>query len=169
MTQPSGSDYLEVASAYAAPSAAADDAVTVTVNGAFPYEFLSADCIIHCTGSVPVIVTYEFDEANCDPMLIWLWNEGYASFQACEFDIITTTPWDVSFGPAIGEWIQMHYCDYAKFWLFLDLPQNEDLEGLTYPGTDRQLTQADFMGKTWTFTAYFNAIQWNESDVFASP
>jgi hypothetical protein len=49
----------------------------------------------------------------------------------------------------------MENCTYAKFWLFLDLPQDDQLSGTGY-------TQADFMDQTWSFTAHFNAIQWNE-------
>jgi hypothetical protein len=145
---------VKIAEAYASPGAT-EDTVDVTVTGAFPYAYLSADVIIHCTGSVPVIVTYDFDTA--DSMLVWLWENGYAYFNACEFTINSVSPWNVSFGPPITGPFQMHNCEHAKFWLFLDLPQEDDQTMI-----NAGYTQDDFMDQTWSFTAHFNAIQWNE-------
>jgi hypothetical protein len=57
--------------------------------------------------------------------------------------------------PEINGPVQMEPCDYVKIWVFLDLPQAEELEGTGF-------TQEDFMDKEWSFTANIYAIQWNE-------
>jgi hypothetical protein len=130
-----------VASAAAAPGAT-DDTVNITYDNAFPTADLVADVIIHCDGSIPVIVTADIDSAS--PWLVELWNKGNAGFYAARVNI-TPSPWAFSVGDKITGPIQMHYCEYAKVWLYLDLPQNETL-----------------MGLDGTFTAHINAIQWNE-------
>jgi len=102
-----------------------------------------------------VIVTA--DISTTDKLLQWLWDNGYASYQAAWVDI-TPDPWAFRVCEEITGPIQMHYCDYAKVWLRLNLPEADDPVMLK-----AGYTQADFMDKDWSFTGHFNAIQWNES------
>jgi predicted ribosomally synthesized peptide with SipW-like signal peptide len=142
--------YLLVASAYA--KYAGDDEVDIVFDNAFPYDDLTADVIIHCVGTVPVIV--DADIATEDPMLAWLWDNGYVDVKA-RWVTITPDSWSISFGEEINGPVQMHDCEYVKLWLSLDLPQEEELDGTGF-------TAADFMDKDWAFTGHFYAIQWNE-------
>lgn len=148
-----------VAYGYAEPGAT-DDTVTVYFGNAFPYPGLVADFIVHYDGSVPAIVTADFD-TPIDPMLAWLWDNGYVHVYGATVDI-TDDPenklWDFEYLQPIEGPIQMHYCDYAKIWVFVDLPQADDAVMI-----QAGYTQADFMSKTWYFYAHITAIQWNEA------
>jgi hypothetical protein len=164
---PLGSDpgeFFLVASAGAAPGGA-DDKVDITFTNAFP-SMLLADVIVHNTGSVPVIVDVGIIQG--DLMLEWLWDNGYAYGFAQQVSFSSPpspggSNWDIQFGPVINEPIQMEQCQYAKLWIFLDLPQDGDLdENDLHPVTRERLTQADFMDKDWSFMAHIFAIQWNE-------
>jgi hypothetical protein len=134
----------------------------MTYDNLFPSEAITADVIIHCDGSVPAIVTA--DIASEDPVLNWLWDNGYVSWSAAWVDV-DTDPWYFEYcAPIVGP-IQMHYCDYAKLWFTIDLPQADELEGMQWPDGS-PVTQEDFMNQEdLQFTGHFNAIQWNESDV----
>jgi hypothetical protein len=99
-------------------------------------------------------------------MLEWLWDNGYACGFAQTVSF-TDDPepgyWPIEFGPVINEPIQMEQCQYAKLWIFLMLPQAEDLdENDLHPDTGEPLTQEDFMNKDWSFMGHIFAIQWNE-------
>ena len=151
----------KVASAEAHPTASVDDSVTITFTDAFPSDALVADVIIHCDGSVPAIVTADVN--STDPILNWLWDNEFITVKA-QWVAITDPGGTGLFtnyqtcGEIVGP-IQMHYCDYAKIWLYLDLPQADDpkLDGSPY-------TQDSFMNLSGlSFTGSFDAIQWNES------
>jgi len=158
--EPSGDNYFKVA--YAASAPAGDDMVSMTFDKLFPSEAITADVIIHCDGTVPVIVTADVE--SDDPILNWLWDHGYVHWSAA-WVCVNPSPWDYSYCAEICGPIQMHYCDYAKLWLTIDLPQAGELCGLTWPNGE-PITQEDFMGlENLSFTGYFNAIQWNESEV----
>jgi len=146
-----------VASAKAEPvGAAADDTVQITFTDAFPSDALCADMIIHCNGSVPVKV--DADISTTDPILLWLYENGFVTFKA-KWVAITPEPFSYDpMGDVIDLPVQMHYCEYIKVWMYLDLPQADDplLNGSPY-------TQDSFMNLTGlTFTAHIYAIQWNE-------
>jgi len=144
-----------VASAASAPGDA-DDTVDMTFTNLFPSEAITADVIIHCDGSVPVIVTADV-ESNSE-ILNWLWDNGYVHWSAAWVNVVPE-PWYYAYCAEIVGPIQMHYCDYAKLWLTIDLPQADELVGTDYD-------QEDFMNlEGESFTGHFNAIQWNESDV----
>jgi hypothetical protein len=130
-----------------------DDQVFMYFQNAFPCAYLVADLIVHYDGTVPAMVSADFVEVPQDPALLYLWENGYiqvfaqrVNFEDGQF---------IGFGDVITGPIQMHYCDYAKLWMFVDLPQDEDLVGTDF-------TQADFMDVCWSFTAEITAIQWNE-------
>jgi predicted ribosomally synthesized peptide with SipW-like signal peptide len=157
MTQPTAPDYFLVASAGA--SYAGDDTVTMTYTNLFPSTYLTADVIIHCDGTVPAIVTA--DISTTEPKLQWLWDNGYVSWSAAWVNVVPPPNWYFAYCAPITGPIQMHYCDYAKLWFSITLPQTGDkaLEGSGY-------TADDFMNlKDLEFTGHFNAIQWNESGV----
>jgi hypothetical protein len=138
-----------------------DDEIAITFNNAFPNtQDLYADFIVHYVGSVPAIVTAR---AECvDPMLEKLYASGYITLAAYKVDY-DPFPFYFHINAPIEGPIQMHYCDYAKVWVYLDLPQKGDeLDAFNeYWGTE--YTQEDFMNKTWHFKAYIDAIQWNEA------
>jgi len=144
-----------VASAAAAPTPAVDDSVDITFTGAIPSDYLVADVIIRSDGSVPTIVTADID--TDDELLEWLWDNGYASFQAA-WVCINPDPFAFGYCAPIDGPIQMHEGNYAKVWLYLDLPQADD-ETMLAAGYH----QEDFMNQDWEFTGHFEAIQWNES------
>jgi len=147
-----------VASAAAAPVAAADDSVEITFTDAFPTSALVADVIIHCDGSVPVIVTADVD--SDDEILNWLWDNGFITVEAAWVDIDTVGGFSYQYCEEILGPIQMHYCDYAKIWLYLDLPQQSELDLIA----NCPYTQDSFMNlQDLSFTGSFDAIQWNES------
>lgn len=129
-----------------------DDLVGINFTNAFPCSSLVADFIVHYGGSVPAIVTADFDTVPADPAVLWLWENGYISFRAAHVDFVdgNFTVGDPILGP-----IQMHYCEYAKIWMYVNLPQDDDLVGTAF-------TQADFMNVCWSFTAHITATQWNE-------
>jgi hypothetical protein len=151
------SNPLLIASAVAEPTAATDDSVDITFTGAFPTSELVADVIIHCDGSIPVIVTADIDTE--EPILQWLWDNGFVTVHAAWVDVGEPGNWYFQYCGEITGPIQMHYCDYVKIWLGLDLPQADDplLDGSGY-------TQESFMNlQDLSFTGQINAIQWNES------
>ena len=152
---PPGVSPVAISVCFADPSV--EDGVTVSFYYAFPYEYHVADVIIHCDGSVPVIVSA--DVVTADPMLEWLWNNGYIFYEAAWVDV-TPDPWSCTVIGKIkcGDVVQMHYCDYIKIWFYLTLPQHDDQVML-----DAGYTQEDFMNKNWSFTATIDAIQWNEA------
>jgi hypothetical protein len=132
-------DGLLVAWAKAEPGLA-DDTVVVTYNNTFPTSSLVADIIVHYVGSVPAMVTANITSA--DQWLIDLWNDGDAGAKGALVDMEN----GFEFIAPIEELpIQMHYCDYAKIWLWMDLPQDDAL-----------------MNLSGNFTAHITAIQWNE-------
>jgi hypothetical protein len=139
-----------------------DDEIAITFHNAFPQDCphnLYADFIVHYEGSVPAIVTAR---AECvDPMLEKLYESGYVDIRAWKVDY-DPFPFYFDINEPIEGPIQMHYCDYAKVWVFLDLPQKgAELDAFNdYHGTD--YVQEDFMNKTWHFKAYIDATQWNE-------
>lgn len=139
-------NFVLVASASAMP--AGEDQVNITYCGAFPSNELVADVTIHNSGTVPVIV--DADIQTDDPMLAWLWDNGYAYASAAWVEMDSPHAFPTINGP-----VQMEPCDYVKIWLFLDLPQADELEGTGF-------TQQDFMDQDWNFTATIYAIQWNE-------
>jgi hypothetical protein len=131
---------LLVASAKAEPGPT-DDTVVISYNNTFPCETLVADFIVHYTGSVPAMVDAEFTSA--DEWLEDLWDSGAAGAYGALVDIDPAKGFE--FIEAIEELpIQMHYCNYAKVWLWLHLPQDDTL-----------------MNKTGNFTATITATQWN--------
>ena len=152
-------DWYMVANATCAPTCV-DDEVRIIFNNALPIEAgepLSVDLVIHNAGSVPVMV--DADITDADPMLEWLWDNGYISWSACRVAFVDEDPetFDFEFGDALFDTFQLDPCQYAKVWIWINLPQDSDLESL--PGG---YTQADFMSQSWDFTAYIYAIQWNE-------
>jgi hypothetical protein len=130
---------LLVAWAKAEPGAA-DDTVVVTYNNTFPTSDLVADIIVHYTGSVPAMVTADIDTE--DKWLQDLWDDGWAGAYGAIVDL--SKGFNVV-APIVELPIQMHYCEYAKVWLWLDLPQDDTL-----------------MNLSGNFTATITAIQWNE-------
>ena len=136
-----------------------DDVVGINFTNAFPCSYLVADFIVHYDGSVPAIVTADFDEVPDDPALLWLWDHGYIYFVGYTIDFDEQTGEYIQLEP-ITDAIQMHYCDYAKVWMYVNLPQDDDLVGTDF-------TQADFMDVCWNFTAHITATQWNECDGIA--
>lgn len=146
-------NHVFVASAAACPDGR-DDYVDVDYVNAFPTQCLCADFIVHYVGSVPAMVTADFD--TWDSMLEWLWDNGYVTLYAARVTIVDEPGnWQFSVGEMIEGPIQMHECQYAKIWIWIDLPQDEELVGTPY-------TQEDFMGQTWYFTAHISATQWND-------
>jgi hypothetical protein len=129
---------LLVAWAAAAPGPA-DDTVVITYNNTFPTTSLVADIIVHYVGTVPAMVTANITSA--DQWLIDLWNGGYAGAYGA---IVNMTDGFDFIAPIVELPIQMHYCEYAKVWLWLDLPQDDTL-----------------MNRTGNFTATITATQWN--------
>jgi hypothetical protein len=129
-----------------------DDVVGIYFSNAFPCSYLVADFIVHYTGSVPAIVTADFDTVPDDPAVLWLWDNGYISFYAAH---VYFEDDEFIVGQEITGPIQMHYCDYAKIWMYVNLPQDDQLVGTGF-------TQADFMDVCWNFTAHITATQWNE-------
>jgi len=127
-----------------------DDTIDITFVGAFPTDELTADFVIESVGTVPVIVTADFTQAN--EMLKWLWDNGYVTVYACKFSFVDGRP---VFGAAITGPVQLHQGDMVKVWLTIDLPQADELGNSEYD-------QEDFMNQNWDFTAVINAIQWNE-------
>jgi hypothetical protein len=140
-------NFVLVASASAMPGSG-DDEVDIVFDGAFPSNSLVADVAIHNSGTVPVIVDADIQTDDC--LLAWLWDNGYAYVTAAWVEMD-----DPHAFPEINGPVQMEPCDYVKIWVFLDLPQAEELEGTGF-------TQEDFMDKEWSFTANIYAIQWNE-------
>jgi hypothetical protein len=135
---------LLVAWAAAAPGPA-DDTVVITYNNTFPCQTLVADFIVHYTGSIPAMVDAEFTSA--DQWLIDLWDSGDAGAYGALVDMDPAKGFE--YLETIEELpIQMHYCDYAKVWLWLHLPQDDSL-----------------MNRTGNFTATITATQWNLCDV----
>ena len=132
---------LLVASAYAEPGEK-DDTVTVTFNNTFPCETLFADFIVHYEGTVPAMVTAEIQ--TDDQWLIDLWDSGDAGVYGALVDMSEGFQF---IEPIEKLPIQMHYCDYAKVWLWFHLPQDDTL-----------------MNQTGSFNATITAIQWNEVD-----
>ena len=130
-----------------------DDLVGVNFTNAFPCSYLVADFIVHYEGSVPAIVTADFDVVPQDPAVQYLWDNGY--IQVWGQQVYFEDGQFMGFGDIITGPIQMHYCDYVKVYMLVDLPQDDDLVGTDF-------TQADFMDKCWSFTAYIDATQWNE-------
>jgi len=130
---------LLVAWAAAAPGKA-DDTVLVTYNGTFPCQALVADIIVHYEGTIPAMVTAEID--TDDPWLEDLWNAGDAGVYGALFNMESGFEF---IGPIVELPIQMHYCDYAKVWLWFHLPQDDTL-----------------MNQTGSFNATITAIQWNK-------
>lgn len=139
-------DGLLVAWAAAAPGPA-DDTVVVTYNNTFPTSELKADIIVHYVGSVPAMVTANITSA--DQWLIDLWNAGKAGAYGALVDMENGFEF---IAPIVELPIQMHYCDYAKVWLWLNLPQDDKL-----------------MDLSGNFTATITAIQWNEADELINP
>jgi hypothetical protein len=148
-----------------------DDEIDITFCNAFPTSCLWADCIFHYNGSVPAHVTADIDVDNAvdDAMLVWLYENGFIHIWGCKVDVTDILEgegdppaeediWELTFTGPITEPLQMHYCDYIKVWLSVDLPQVDD-ETMIAAG----YTQEDFMSKTWHFTAHVYATQWNES------
>jgi hypothetical protein len=131
-------DNLLVAWAAATPGAS-DDTVVITYNNTFPCQTLTADFIVHYEGSIPAMVDAQFTSA--DQWLIDLWDSGDAGAYGALVDM------DGGFdyiAPITELPIQMHYCDYAKVWLWLHLPQDDAL-----------------MNQTGSFNATITAMQWN--------
>jgi hypothetical protein len=148
---PANMDLFPVA--HAGSTLLGDDLVGMNFTNAFPCSYLTADFIVHYVGSVPAIVTADFDRVPTDPAVQYLWDNGYIRvwgqvvyFDDGEFD---------GFGPIIEGPIQMHYCDYVKVYMTVNLPQDDQLVGTGF-------TQADFMAKCWNFVAHITATQWNE-------
>jgi hypothetical protein len=125
----------------AAEPGPADDTVVITYNNTFPCETLVADIIVHYTGSVPAMVTADIDTE--DEWLEDLWNAGYAGAYGALVDMDPEKGFEF-IEPITELPIQMHYCDYAKVWLWLHLPQEDA-----------------YMNQTASFTANITACQWN--------
>ncbi len=134
---------LLVAWAAAAPGPA-DDTVVVTYNNTFPCQNLTADIIVHYTGSVPAMVTANI--TTSDTWLKDLWDSGHAGAYGALVNIDPSKGFQF-IAPIEKLPIQMHYCNYAKVWLWLDLPQDDT-----------------YMNRTGSFTATITAIQWNKAD-----
>jgi len=116
-----------------------DDTVVITYNNTFPCETLVADFIVHYTGSVPAMVYADINTE--DQWLEDLWNDGHAGVYGARVDMEQ----GFEFIEPIEELpIQMHYCDYAKVWLWLHLPQDDA-----------------YMNLTGSFNATITAVQWN--------
>jgi len=116
-----------------------NDTVVVTYNNTFPCQNLTADFIVHYTGTVPAHVYAEID--TDDPWLEGLWNSGDAGVYGALVDM----EGGYQFIEPIEQLpIQMHYCDYAKVWLWLHLPQDDA-----------------YMNLTGSFNATITAVQWN--------
>jgi hypothetical protein len=137
---------LLVAWAAAAPGAG-DDTVVITYDNAFPTGNLTADFIVHYDGSIPAMVTAEITSG--DQWLIDLWDAGNAGAYGALVDM--DKGFDV-IAPIMRLPIQMHFCQYAKVWLWLDLPQDDK-----------------YMNLSGNFTAKITAIQWNEVDELLVP
>jgi hypothetical protein len=161
-TAPDGSaNNLVVATATAA--LVADDMVQMDFVGAFPtlYEGgaygLYADIIAHYAGSVPAHVTYVFSAD--DAKMQWLWDNGFLDLYVFRTDVTIagdgTIDYTVNSLIAPRQEIQMHFCEYIKINVYLDLPQPEDLVDTIY-------TQEDFMNLTTGFEIKLVATQWNE-------
>ena len=136
--QPPTNGFL-VAWAAAAPGQG-DDTVVISYNNTFPCETLVADFIVHYEGTVPAMVTAEIN--TDDQWLEDLWNSGDAGVFGALVDM------DAGFefiAPIVELPIQMHYCDYAKVWLWFHLPQDDTL-----------------MNQSGSFNATITAIQWNK-------
>jgi hypothetical protein len=133
-----------------------DDFVGMNFTNAFPCSYLTADFIVHYDGSVPAIVTADFDQVPTDPAVQYLWDNGYIKVwgQVVYFDDGEF----MGFGPIIEGPIQMHYCDYVKVYMTVNLPQDDNLVGTDF-------TQADFMDACWSFTGHITATQWNECPI----
>jgi hypothetical protein len=151
MVDPASPDLFLVASA--GSTLLGDDLVGMSFTNAFPCSYLTADFIVHYAGSVPAIVTADFTQVPEDPAVAFLWENGYIKVwgQVVYFDDGEF----MGFGPIIEGPIQMHYCDYVKVYMTVNLPQDDQLVGTDF-------TQADFMGKCWDFSALIVATQWNE-------
>lgn len=124
----------------AAKPGQADDTVVVSFNNTFPCQTLVADFIVHYEGTIPAMVTADIN--TNDQWLEDLWNDGDAGVCGARVDING----GFEFIEPIEELpIQMHYCDYAKVWLWVKLPQDNAL-----------------MNQTGSFNATITAIQWNK-------
>jgi len=144
-------DNILVASATADFVAGTDDAITVTANNLFPCQWFMVDFLIHYTGSVPGrINALTIDSA--DQWLLNLYNNGHIGYAA---NIWTQDPADILVnGPGGTQYIgnsidlegyQLHDCNYIYVKLWIHIPQDNTL-----------------MGLTGSFTASLGVIQWNE-------
>ncbi len=107
----------------------------------FPGVEFCADILVHYIGSVPAYVSVDVDTE--EPWLMDLWESGYAVVNFYRSDA------DGERGDAldVDEPLQMHYCDYVIVEICVEIPQDNDLQGLT-----------------GSFSGSINAIQWSECD-----
>jgi hypothetical protein len=163
-TKPDGTaNNLEVATGTS--KIMADDVVAMNFTNAFPTKYqggasgLYADIIAHYDGTIPGHVTYVFWTE--DAITQWLWDNGFIDLYV--FETVVTVNDDGTIDYTIDDLIaprqtiQMHFCDYIKINVYIDLPQPEELIKLGAP-----YTQEDFMGQTLGFQIRVNATQWNE-------
>jgi hypothetical protein len=122
----------------------ADDTINVVFSNAFPCAALTADFIVHCEGSIPVIATAQItatqdmnpDNGVDDCALL----APYATVHFYEWDEATGIGDEIVDCP-----VQLHYCDYVYCVMGLELPQDSSL-----------------MNLCCAFNATIEATQWNE-------
>jgi len=137
------------------------DVVGETYN-IFPYDSIKCDVLLHYNGTVPAMVWAQQTFLTGDQKLMDIMGWDYSvPAPRCIFDTATVGDYvdgqfipdetiDSSFGPGrinlYNGW-QMHYCDYLLLEVVMNIPQDNDLQGLSAQwGVD------------------INAIQWNEWD-----
>ncbi len=128
--------YLLVAYAAATPGPG-DDQVTITYWNIFPDQMFRADFKLHYAGSIPAIV--DFDYANDD------WISDIPSPYGLRIEVNRSQATGAQRLGIVSMPYQMHYCDYILVDVYLKIPQDNELQGLT-----------------GSFTITFTAIQWNE-------
>jgi hypothetical protein len=145
----------------------------MSFDGAFPTKYqggargLYADIIAHYDGSVPAHTSWGFfgQGANAD-MVNWLWANGYIDVYAFRTDVTVNEDGTINYTvndtiPPRQEF-QMHWCDWVKINVYVDLPQQDEIIAIRDAGGSAPWDADEFMKIQLKFWLYLYATQWNE-------